>query len=510
MEIEASVADCSAFTAHQHRNSPDNLNGAGRLRARLTVDHRNAWHSGNSKKTLRMRRLFSLASLGLNGASLALRGSPRGTGRGGITVVELRANRARLAEEMDRLATFGAIGGGGIIRLAWSPEDREACGYMVSRMEAAGLQVRTDPIGNVFGRRPGRGGDLPAVISGSHLDSELPGGRFDGVVGVVCALEALRILAEADVKTWHPLEAAIIAAEEGSRFPLGVLGSRFIAGHAGEGELRGLRDVSGLTLWEQLERLGLRPQRVSLARLGRDQVRAFVEVHIEQNRELQDAGQRIGIVHTVTGKVRWRVLIEGFAQHSGGTPMPGRRDALCAAAEVVLAVEAAASAEREAGTVGTVGVLTVEPSRMFIIPGRCELTVDLRSVDGPSLKRAGGDVRRRLAEIAERRRVTITPTMIEEGEPILFSSWVIGEIEAVCAALGIAARRMPSRGGHDAQNFATFTEAGMIFIPCRDGISHAPEEFAELEDICLGAEVLALTLARLAGTSDFPESGPRG
>ena len=412
---------------------------------------------------------------------------------------ELKANRARVAEEMDRLETFGAIGGGGLTRPAWTPEERQACAYVVSRMEAAGLEVRTDPVGNVFARRPGRGSDLPPVVSGSHLDSQVRGGRFDGVVGVVCGLEAVRLLAEAGVQTQHPVEAAIIVAEEGSRFPMGTLGSRVIAGMVGEPDIRALRDAAGMTLWEQLERLGLRPRELARARLGKDQVKAFVEVHIEQNRELQDAGQRIGIVHTVTGKTRWRVIAEGFAQHSGGTPMPGRRDALCAASEVVLAVEAAALAEGKAGTVGTVGVLKVEPGGVVIIPGRCELQVDIRSVDGPSRHRAVADLRRRVAEIAGRRRVTITHAVIDEVDPIPFSPAVIREIETVCARLGIPARSMPSRGGHDAQNFAGFTEAGMIFIPCRDGISHAPEEFAELEDICLGAEVLAHTLARLAG-----------
>jgi hydantoinase/carbamoylase family amidase len=404
-----------------------------------------------------------------------------------------------VAEEMDRLATFGAIGGGGLTRPAWAPEERQACGYVVSRMEAAGLQVRTDPVGNVFARRLGRGGDLPAVVSGSHLDSQVRGGRFDGVVGVMCALEAVRLLAEARVETRHPLEAAIIVAEEGSRFPMGTLGSRVIAGMVGESEIRTLRDPAGMTLWEQLERLGLRPQEVARARLTKDQVKAFVEVHIEQNRELQDEGKRIGIVHTVTGKVRWWQVVEGFAQHSGGTPMRYRRDALCAAAEVVLAVEAAAQAEQEAGTVGTVGVLKVEPGGVVIIPGRCELTVDIRSVDGPSLRRAVADLQARLGEIAARRRVTMSARMTDDLDPIPFSPAVIQEIETVCARLGISAKSMPSRGGHDAQNFASFTDAAMIFIPCRDGISHAPEEFAELEDICLGAEVLAHTLARLAG-----------
>jgi beta-ureidopropionase / N-carbamoyl-L-amino-acid hydrolase len=410
----------------------------------------------------------------------------------------LHANRSRVAGELEDVSRFGALGGGGICRLAWTPEERDATAFMMRRMEVAGLDVRTDPVGNVFARRPGHDAALPPVVSGSHLDSEAPGGRFDGAVGVICALEALRILEEAAVQTRHPLEAAILAGEEGSRFPMGLLGSRFIVGIADEATLRSVRDVDGITLAEQLDRCGLRPDEVANCRRQPGEIAAFVELHIEQNRELQDHGQRIGIVHTVTGKTRWRVSVAGYAQHSGGTPMPERRDALCAAADVILAVEAAARSEAAAGTVGTVGVLTVEPGRMFIIPGHCELTIDVRSVDGPSRKRVNARLEEAFAEMARRRNVTISKALIEDAEPVPFAPRVIRTIESVCGALDISARSMPSRGGHDAQNFARIAEAAMIFIPCRDGISHAPEEFAELEDICLGAEVLAHTLAALA------------
>jgi hydantoinase/carbamoylase family amidase len=189
--------------------------------------------------------------------------------------------------------------------------------------------------------------------------------------------------------------------------------------------------------------------------------------------------------------------------------MAGRRDALCAAAEAVLAVEGAARQEQAAGTVGTVGSLTVEPGRIFIIPGRCALLVDIRSVDGPSRHRVLSELERRFEEIAAARAVAITTTVLEDAEPVPFAAAVVEALGAECRERGIRAESMPSRGGHDAQHFALFTDAAMLFIPCRDGISHAPEEFAELEDICLAAEILAGTLARLAGAPVAPASGVR-
>jgi N-carbamoyl-L-amino-acid hydrolase len=409
------------------------------------------------------------------------------------------ADRRRLAEVMEWLATFGRFGETGVGRLAYAREDREATEYVRSLMEEIGLATRYDPVGNLFGRRPGEHPEpAPAVMSGSHLDGPPWGGRYDGTVGVVCALEAIRLLEAGGVRTRSPVEAAVIACEHLDRFGLSCLGSRALSGKLATGELRRLRDADGHSLWDVLAEQGYAPDRLAEAIVGPRQVRAFVEVHVEQGRVLEDQGKRIGIVTAIPGPTRMRVRLRGMADHSGGTPMAIRRDALTGAAELVLQVEALARREGVHGTVGTVGVLNVHPGAVHTIPGEVDFAVDIRGVDLASKRRVVDEFRQALDRVGAARGLGLEVSTSVDEAPVPCSPWIVERIAAACARLGIDALRLSSGGGHDAQHLAAVTESGMIFVPSARGIAHTPEEYTELEDIALGAEVLAEVLASLA------------
>ena len=409
----------------------------------------------------------------------------------------LTADRERVRSDLRELAAFGAVEGGAVTRLAFTPEDVDARAYVVRRMEDAGLDVRVDAFGNVFGRRAGRTGGA-AVATGSHVDGPPLGGILDGNLGVIGGLECVRMLDEAGVETDHPIDVAIIAAEHLDRFGLGCLGSRALSGKLRPDDLRGFADRDGITIWAALEEIGLAPDRLESVRIGRDDMRAFLELHIEQGPVLDKLGQRLGVVSAISGPTRMLVSVRGESNHSGGTPMTMRRDAFAAAAEVVLAVEAAAAAESEHGTVGTVGTADIVPGSMVAVPGAVTLGVDIRGVDMESKRRVLARLRTALDEIADRRSVEIEQTVSVDEPPVPCSGEVIEAAHQAAAELGVDARLMPSGGGHDAQHIGAVTEAGMIFVPSIRGISHAPEEDTDIEDICLGIEVLAGALVRLA------------
>ncbi len=418
---------------------------------------------------------------------------------GPTAVRRFSADRRRLADQLERLSTFGKFGETGVGRLAYTREDREATEVVRALMDEAGLVTSYDPVGNLFGRRPGQLAEpAPAVVSGSHLDGPPWGGRYDGTVGVLCALEAVRLLEAGGIRTRYPVVAAVIGCEHLDRFGVSCLGSRALSGKLTPEDLRRLRDAQGLSLWDVLAGEGYAPERLAEAVVGPREVRAFVELHVEQGRVLEDRGKRIGIVTAIPGPTRMRVRLRGRADHSGGTPMDLRRDALTGAAELVLQVEALARRERVHGTVGTVGVLTVHPGAVHTIPGEVEFAVDIRGIDLASKRRVVEAFRQALDRVAADRGLGLEVRPSVDEAPVPCSAWVVDRIADVCARLGIDALRMPSGGGHDAQHLAAVTESGMIFVPSGGGIAHTPEEYTALEDIALGAEILADVLCSLA------------
>jgi N-carbamoyl-L-amino-acid hydrolase len=394
------------------------------------------------------------------------------------------------------IARFGK-GERGFSRLVFSEAEWAACEYVIGLMRGAGLAVRSDAFGNIIGRLEGRVSDAPAVATGSHVDTVPEGGNFDGVVGVVAGLAALmRLKTRGPLR--HPVEIIVFRGEESSRFSVHTMGSKVMAGIAGVEALRRLTDFGGTTLAQALAAHGLDLERIPEAARRPQEFKAFVEMHIEQGPVLEEAGVPIGIVEAIAAPVRLKLSVEGTASHSGTTPMGKRRDALVSAARMVLAVEEEATRRAGHRIVGTVGVMKVHPGAMNVVPGRVEMWVDIRGIDAGSIVDTVQAVREAAARIAGREGTRVQVETLSTDTPVPMDPALIEIIEAASRRAGVACRRMPSGAGHDAMNMAKLAPAGMIFIPCRHGVSHNPDEYASPEDIVTGITILTETLYELA------------
>ncbi len=399
------------------------------------------------------------------------------------------ASSARLADDLRAIAQIGALDGGGVSRPGYSLLEREAHQLVAGWLRALGLTVRVDAAGNTIAERPGyRPG--PFIGFGSHLDSVPHGGRFDGIVGVVGAVELVRMLNEAGRTTSFPLRLAVFAAEEGARFGEPCIGSKSIVGAWDGRDLTRVRDAEGISLLSALETLGLDPAQLPEARWRSDEVAGFFELHIEQARILESEGLPIGLVDVVSGSTRLRLDLIGRADHSGGTPMALRADALNAAAEVALTVESLATDPRHRGTRATVGRLDVFPNSITTVPGRVSMVVDVRDVDSDRQRMAASEIVQRASWISERRGVKLNVDVIADTSPAVLSMWLRDVTSSVCQDLGLVYRVMSSGAGHDAAVLSRLVPAAMVFVPSRDGLSHVPEEWTSVADIARGVDVL--------------------
>jgi hydantoinase/carbamoylase family amidase len=406
----------------------------------------------------------------------------------------MRPLAERLARDLAELARIGVDPAGGITRLALTPADAEARAVVRRAMRDLGLRVVHDDVGNLIGRRAGSDPDAAPVMTGSHLDSVPRGGRYDGPLGVLGALEALRALDDAGVTTRRPLEVIVFTGEEGSRFGRGTIGSAALAGDLTVEEIHALTDGAGITFGAALDSYGDEGE-PRAATLPPGAVAAFVELHIEQGGVLEARGVEIGTVTAVKGLSQHVVTLRGDANHAGATPMDLRRDALAGAAELVLAVERMA---RELGIVATVGQLDVEPGAFNIIPGVVTLAVDARAARADDLDTHGRRLRAAVAEVAARRRLIGDLRARQRVEPGPLDERVISSVERAAQAQGLRALRMQSGAIHDALHMAHVCPSGMIFVPSQGGKSHCPEEMTPIEEMVAGVAVLARVLADLA------------
>lgn len=398
----------------------------------------------------------------------------------------------RLQARLDALAQIGAIDDGGCCRLALSDEDRRGRDQVVAWMHELGLLVQVDAIGNVFGRRAGRL-DLPAVMTGSHIDTVHTGGRYDGNLGVIAGLEVVQTLNEAAVLTDRPLVVAFFTNEEGARFAPDMLGSLVYAGGLSLQQALDVRAIDGARLGDELQRIGYAGE----APMGLYRPGAFVELHIEQGPVLDAEGLTIGAVQDLQG-ISWQELtITGQSNHAGTTPMRLRHDAGYAAAAVATFVRILAR-DMGAGQVATVGQIDLHPNLINVIAARASLTVDLRNTDETLLRQAEAELAEFLQTLAREEGVSITSRRLARFEPVVFDAALVQRIEAVTRRLGYAQRRMTSGAGHDAQMLARVCPSAMIFVPSVQGISHNPAEHTAPADLAAGANVLLHTLLELA------------
>lgn len=396
-------------------------------------------------------------------------------------------NSQRLQGTLEKLSEFGRNPDGGVTRIGYSETDMAARAYVMELMKTAGLDVRIDAAGNIFGHRAGTE-KLPILLFGSHIDSVKHGGNFDGDVGSMGGIEVLRAMNDAKVKTRHPLEVVIWTNEEGNHFGLGTLGSGVAAGLLGP-EILERKDEQGLTIADWLRRYGQDPSHLTDARIPPGALAAFLELHIEQGPYLDEKKIPIGVVQGIVGLKRRTCVTTGFANHAGTTPMDRRRDALVAASKDVLAVREVVRAE-PGRQVGTVGYMKAEPGAINVIPGRAEFPVELRDLDAAKIDHLWEGIQEKFKQIDKEENVETHCELLEENAPARSAPAIQDAIRDAAKSLGLATMDLPSAAVQDSQQIAKIAPMGMIFIPSRDGISHSPKEFSSWPDIANGAEVL--------------------
>jgi ureidoglycolate amidohydrolase len=416
---------------------------------------------------------------------------------GAWTTAAIAIDGDRLWRELDELAQFSEVPAPAVTRIVFSHADRCARDYVRTLCREALLDIREDSVGNVFARWAGTDVTLPAVASGSHIDAIPNAGRFDGTIGVLGAIEAVRALRRSGFRPRTSIEVILFTSEEPTRFGVGCLGSRLLSSGLDPDTADGLKDRDGRTLADVRASAGFTGALSSVA-LGADAYAAFVELHIEQGPILEARGLDIGVVTAIAAPASLRVHIEGEGGHAGAVLMPERRDAFLAGAEVALAVEAAARGTGSIDTVGTVGLCEVFPGAINSVPSRTTLGVDVRDIDGGRRDAALAAIRQASADIAARRRVSIVIETINADAPCLCAPAVIQAVTAAATARGLGSVRLISRAYHDSLFMSRVAPTGMIFIPCRGGVSHRPDEYASPEAIARGVAVLADTLAALA------------
>jgi N-carbamoyl-L-amino-acid hydrolase len=407
---------------------------------------------------------------------------------------DVRIDSARLQAEIDELAAISEHPSPAVTRVLFSPEDLGAREWIQKRCADLGLATRTDHVGNFFARWEGTEPHLAAVATGSHIDAIPNAGRYDGVLGVLGALEVFRALKAQGFRPKRSLELIVFTAEEPTRFGLGCLGSRLISGRLDPEHALNLRDREDVTLRDWLGRMRWGKPELETVRLPPGRYRAFVELHIEQGPLLERDQFDIGVVEKIAAPSAFRLRVEGAGGHAGGVLMPDRRDALMGACEIALALEQAALASGSPDTVATVGVLRVEPGAINSIPFRALMEIDLRDTDLAARERVLDGIKLKAAEICVRRKLSVAYESINADPPALASPELVASTLRHAMQAGVKARPMISRAYHDSLFMAMICPTTMIFIPCRDGVSHRPDEFSSPEQCATGARILGRVL----------------
>ena len=402
----------------------------------------------------------------------------------------------RLIDEFESLATISEASPPVVTRIVFSEADMRARAYVRELCEDAGLTISNDAVGNTFARWIGSEPDLAPIGTGSHIDAIPNAGLYDGCVGVLGGLEAIRVLQQLGFKPRRSIELVIFTAEEPTRFGIGCLGSRMMANVLTPAQARALRDKEGRGLEELRAQAGYSGALESVA-VARGRFHKFLELHIEQGPYLEEEGLDVGLVTHIAAPASQRIVIEGEGGHAGGKLMPGRKDALAAAAELILALEAAAKSTGAIDTVGTVGVCEVFPGAVNSIPSRVTITTDVRDTDRDRRDGVLDALSKAADELAARRGVKITTELINADPPTTCDPEILSALEESAQAAGKKYKRMVARAYHDSSFVSCFAPTAMLFIPCRGGVSHRPDEYASPEWIGSGVHVLSRTLAAL-------------
>lgn len=405
---------------------------------------------------------------------------------------DLRVNGQRLVGFLNTLGTFGALEGGGVCRLALTEADKQARDWVISQMQALGLSIRIDTVGNVIGIYKGQE-DVPPVMMGSHIDTVATGGLYDGCFGVMAGLEVIATLKDARVVPKRPVAVAFFTDEEGVRFQPDMLGSFVFQGGLPLEKALATKDVDGISLDEALQKIGYKGD----APVGCFKVDTFLETHIEQGPILDKEGIKIGVVESVQG-ISWsEFTIEGVSNHAGTTPMSMRHDAGVVASNINIFAREIAN-EVGGNQVATVGYVSYQPNLINVVPNHVVMSVDLRNTDNDILKQVETRVFNYAEEIAKAEGVKISRRTLARFDPVYFHPEIVNLVEQEAKAAGLSTKRMPSGAGHDAQILNNMCPTAMIFVPCKEGLSHNVKEFTEPADLEAGANILLNVILKRA------------
>jgi N-carbamoyl-L-amino-acid hydrolase len=415
--------------------------------------------------------------------------------------MQIEIDQARLLTELQTLAGLtsaeSSTDGTAVTRIVFSNDDLRARAWLKELALAEGFQVRDDAVGNIFLRWAGTEPNLSAVATGSHTDAIPHAGMYDGTVGVLGGLEAMRALKRSGISPRRSIELIMFTSEEPTRFGIGCLGSRLLSGTLDPDRADSLQDKEEAPLSAVRTAAGFIGP-LSSVRLPSGRYHAWIELHIEQGPLLERENIPIGIVTDIAAPAGYRFTITGLGGHAGALLMPDRKDALCAAAELILSIEKHALATGAIDTVATVGTCDVHPGAVNSVPSRVILQLDIRDTDASRREAVMRAVRADCEDLRQRRKIAIAEELVNADPPAQSSSQIVQLLEEICAQQGIAYRKMVSRAYHDSLFMARIASIAMIFIPCRNGVSHRPDEYASPAHIALGAQVLARALAKLA------------
>ena len=411
--------------------------------------------------------------------------------------MKLHVDRNGLMTEIEELAAISDAPSPAVTRIVFTPTDLKARAWLAARCKEAGLTIRQDSIGNTFVRWSGSEPNAPAVGTGSHIDAIPNAGKYDGVVGVLGGLEAIRTLRRSGFQPTKSIELLIFTSEEPTRFGIGCLGSRLLSGSLSPEQAKNLKDETGATIDEVRSKAGMQGQ-LEQVQLPSRYYEAFVELHIEQGPLLERQKIPLGIVTDIAAPASLRITVEGSGGHAGGVLMADRTDALCAAAELILAIEREARTSGAVDTVATVGMCEVFPGAINSIPSRVKLSLDVRDTDLERRDSVLRQIETWSDTIAAKRQVSIHKELLNADAPAECAREIREALSESCAKHHFACLPMVSRAYHDSLFISRIVPVGMLFIPCRNGYSHRPDEYASPEDIVAGVTVLAETLAKLA------------
>lgn len=404
----------------------------------------------------------------------------------------------RIKNDLDNITQITATPNMGCTRFSYSKEDKQVREYLIKEMEDLGLSIETDGVGNIRAKYIDDNVDEPSIMIGSHIDTVANGGKFDGLTGVVAALEVIRVIKENNIKLKNPIELIVFSEEEGSNFGITMVGSKALIGEYDVSDLKKIKNDQGTSSYEVMKNFGLDVDNIKNQVLKKEEVKAMIELHVEQGGILDAKQIPIGIVQAIVGMSTYKITLKGIPNHAGSTPMNLRKDPMVGAAQIILYLEKIAKEEALKNTVATVGKIYCHPNASNVIPGEIEIYIDIRDVEEKGIEIVVEKMLNKTKEIQKEYGLQIKAQLLGQSDSVKLSEKVINAIEEAALENKYIFKKMNSGAVHDAAMLTEITNVGMIFVPSINGRSHCPEEMTNIEDIKLGCDLLVGTVIKLA------------